>query len=125
MVPVVKDAEKKDIKTLSKELSDISKRARQKTLKPDEFKGGTFTISSLGGIGGTYFTPIINPPQVAVLGVSRAIWEPVFSKSENDFHPRFILPYSLTYDHRVIDGAAASAFTKYMGDILSDAGSFI
>lgn len=125
VVPVVKDAEKKDIKTLSKELSDISKRARQKTLKPDEFKGGTFTISSLGGIGGTYFTPIINPPQVAVLGVSRAIWEPVFSKSENDFHPRFILPYSLTYDHRVIDGAAASAFTKYMGDILSDAGSFI
>ncbi len=124
VVPVVKDAEKKDIVSLSEELRDVSERARQKKLKPDEFQGGTFTLSSLGGVGGTYFSPIVNPPQVAILGVSRAQWEPVFVKLENDFNPRYILPISLTYDHRVIDGEEAVLFTQHLGNILAEISCF-
>ena len=124
VVPVVRDADKKDIKSLSEELRDISKRARQKKLKPEEFKGGTFTLSSLGGIGGTYFSPIINPPQVAILGVSRAQWESVFLRFEKDFNLRYMLPLSLTYDHRVIDGVGAATFTQYLGKILSNLSYF-
>ena len=124
VVPVVKDTDKKDIGGLSKELEDLSKRARGKKLKPGELKGGTFTISSLGGIGGTYFSPIVNPPQVAILGVSRAKWEPVFSKTKKTFIPRYILPFSLTYNHRVIDGALAAGFTQHLGQVLSNSPSF-
>ena len=124
VVPVVRDADKKDIKSLSEELRDISKRARQKKLKPEEFKGGTFTLSSLGGIGGTYFSPIINPPQVAILGVSRAQWESVFLRFEKDFNLRYMLPLSLTYDHRVIDGVEAATFTQHLGKILSNLSYF-
>ena len=118
VVPVVKNTNKKDIIEISKELEDISRRSREKQLKPEELKGGTFTISSLGGIGGTYFSPIVNPPQVAILGVSKAKKEPVFSTSKNNFIPKDILPVSLTYDHRVIDGAQAAVFTKYLGSVL-------
>ena len=124
VVPVVRDADKKDIKSLSEELRDISKRARQKKLKPEEFKGGTFTLSSLGGIGGTYFSPIINPPQVAILGVSRAQWESVFLRFDKDFNLRYMLPLSLTYDHRVIDGVEAATFTQHLGKILSNLSCF-
>ena len=124
VVPVVKDTDKKDIGGLSKELEDLSKRARGKKLKPGELKGGTFTISSLGGIGGTYFSPIVNPPQVAILGVSRAKWEPVFSKTKKTFIPRYILPISLTYNHRVVDGALAAGFTQHLGQALSNSPSF-
>lgn len=120
VVPVVKNTNKKDIIEISKELEDISKRSREKQLKPEELKGGTFTISSLGGIGGTYFSPIVNPPEVAILGVSRAKKEPVFSASKSNFTPRDILPISLTYDHRVIDGAQAAVFTRYLGSVLSE-----
>jgi len=122
VVPVIKNADKKDINSLSELLGDISKRARQKTLTPDDFIGGTFTISSLGGIGGTYFTPIVNPPQVAILGVSRSTWEPLFSKKDNKFTPQYMLPFSVSYDHRVIDGAAAALFTKYLRESLSNVG---
>lgn len=122
IVPVVKNADKKDIGGLSKKLRDLSKRAREKKLKPEELKGGTFTISSLGGIGGKYFSPIVNPPQVAILGVSRAEWRPVFSG--DTFVPGYILPFSLTYDHRVIDGALAAAFTQHLGGVLSNNSSF-
>jgi len=115
---VVKNTNKKDIIEISKELEDISRRSREKQLKPEELKGGTFSISSLGGIGGTYFSPIVNPPQVAILGVSKAKKEPVFSTSKNNFIPKDILPFSLTYDHRVIDGAQAAVFTKYLGSVL-------
>jgi len=120
VVPVVKNTNKKDIIEISKELEALSRRSREKQLKPEELKGGTFTISSLGGIGGTYFSPIVNPPQVAILGVSKAKKEPVFSTSKNNFVPKDILPLSLTYDHRVIDGAQAAVFTKYLGGVLSE-----
>ena len=124
VVPIIKDTNKKDMSALSMELEDLSNRAREKKLKPEELKGGTFTISSLGGIGGTYFSPIINPPQVAILGVSRAKWEPVFSKTKKTFIPRYVLPFSLTYDHRVIDGAQAASFTQHLGQVLSNTSSF-
>lgn len=112
VVPVIKDVDKKDIVQLSKELMDISERARNKQLLIDELKGGTFTISNLGGIGGSFFTPIINPPEVAILGVSR-------TKIENN--GKLTLPLSLSYDHRVIDGAAGAAFVVLLSNVLSNA----
>lgn len=112
VVPVIKDVDKKDIIQLSKELMDISERARNKQLLIDELKGGTFTISNLGGIGGSFFTPIINPPEVAILGVSR-------TKIENN--GKLTLPLSLSYDHRVIDGAAGAAFVVLLSNVLSNA----
>ncbi len=118
-VPVLRGADKKDIQMISEELKKISDRAKRKKLKPTDLQGGSFTISSLGGIGGTYFTPIINPPQVAILGVSRAKLEPVYSKKDNKFEPRLVLPFSLTYDHRVIDGASAADFTEHLRRALS------
>ena len=124
VVPIIKDTNKKDMSALSMELEDLSNRAREKKLKPEELKGGTFTISSLGGIGGTYFSPIINPPQVAILGVSRAKWEPVFSKTKKTFIPRYVLPFSLTYNHKVVDGALAASFTQHLGKVLSKTASF-
>ena len=117
-VPVIRDVDKKNIFELSKELADVSQRARNKRLILMNYAGGTFTISSLGGIGGTYFTPIVNPPEVAILGVSRAQIEPIFNGE--DFDSRLMLPLTLSYDHRVIDGAMAARFMKYINELLSD-----
>ena len=124
MVPCVKDVDKKTIKELSEELADISQRARDKKLRPDELKGSTFTISSLGGIGGTAFAPIVNPPEVAILGVSKSEWKPVFDKNKKEFVPRFIMPFSLSYDHRVIDGASGAAFVERLSQILENIDQF-
>jgi pyruvate dehydrogenase E2 component (dihydrolipoamide acetyltransferase) len=118
MVPVIKDADKKGIFQISTEMSDLAKKARDGKLSPAEMSGATFTISSLGGIGGRYFTPIINAPEVAILGVCRSTTEPVWDGKA--FQPRLILPLSLTWDHRVIDGAAAARFNVYLGQILGD-----
>ena len=124
MVPCVKDVDKKTIKELSEELADISQRARDKKLRPDELKGSTFTISSLGGIGGTAFSPIVNPPEVAILGVSKSEWKPVFDKDKKEFVPRFIMPFSLSYDHRVIDGASGAAFVERLSQTLENIDQF-
>ena len=124
IVPVVHDVDQKSVFDLSKELMDLSARARDKKLKPGELKGGTFTITSLGGIGGTGFSPIVNPPEVAIMGVSRSTWKKVYDKSTGEFVAKFIMPFSLSYDHRVIDGAAAVAFTSRFADILSDLDHF-
>jgi len=118
VVPVIRDADRKGVFDLARELSEISKLAREKKLKPDDMRGGTFSISSLGGIGGTAFTPIINAPEVAILGVSRSQMQPVYR--DGAFVPRLMLPLSLAYDHRVIDGAAAARFTSYLASVLSD-----
>ena len=124
MVPCVRDVDKKTIKELSEELADISQRARDKKLRPDELKGSTFTISSLGGIGGTAFSPIVNPPEVAILGVSKSEWKPVFDKNKKEFIPRFIMPFSLSYDHRVIDGASGAAFVERLSQTLENIDQF-
>jgi len=118
VVPVIRDADRKGVFDVARELAEISKRAREKKLKPDEMRGGSFSISSLGGIGGTAFTPIINAPEVAILGVSRSQMRPVYK--DGAFVPRLILPMSLAYDHRVIDGAAAARFTTHLASVLSD-----
>jgi pyruvate dehydrogenase E2 component (dihydrolipoamide acetyltransferase) len=118
LVPVIKDADRKGVFDLAKELAEVSKAAREKKLKPDAMRGGTFSISSLGGIGGTAFTPIINAPEVAILGVARSQMRPVFK--DGAFVPRLMLPLSLAYDHRVIDGAAGARFTSYLASVLSD-----
>ena len=118
VVPVIRDADRKGVFDVARELADISKRAREKKLKPDEMRGGTFSISSLGGIGGTAFTPIINAPEVAILGVSRSQMRPAYK--DGAFVPRLMLPMSLAYDHRVIDGAAAARFTTHLASVLSD-----
>ncbi len=118
MVPVLKDADKKGILQISAEMGELAKKAREGKLSPAEMSGATFTISSLGGIGGRYFTPIINAPEVAILGVCRSTMEPVWNGQA--FEPRLMLPLSLTWDHRVIDGAAAARFNAYLGQILSD-----
>jgi len=123
-VPVVRDVDQKSIFDLSEELMDLSSRARNKKLKPDEMKGGTFTLSSLGGIGGTGFSPIVNPPEVAIMGISRSIWKQVFDKTSGEFVTRFAMPFSLSYDHRVIDGAAAAAFTSRFATVLTDISHF-
>lgn len=113
VVPVIRDADKKTISELGSELSEISQRSREGKLKPADFSGGSFSISSLGGIGGTGFTPIVNGPQAAILGVSRASWKPVWNG--NEFAPRLMLPYALSYDHRIIDGAEAARFCRALG----------
>jgi pyruvate dehydrogenase E2 component (dihydrolipoyllysine-residue acetyltransferase) len=118
VVPVIRDADRKGVFDLARELAEISKLAREKKLKPDSMRGGTFSISSLGGIGGTAFTPIINAPEVAILGVARSQMRPVYK--DGLFVPRLILPLSLAYDHRVIDGAAGARFTTYLASVLSD-----
>jgi pyruvate dehydrogenase E2 component (dihydrolipoamide acetyltransferase) len=118
VVPVVKDAERKGVFDIAHELADISKLARDGKLKPTDMQGGTFSISSLGGIGGTAFTPIINAPEVAILGVSRSATRPVWDGKA--FIPRLMLPLSLSYDHRVIDGATAARFSAYLVSVLSD-----
>ena len=118
MVPVIKNANNKSIKELARELTTLSGKTRDKKILPADMEGGCFTISSLGGIGGTYFTPIVNPPEVAILGISQSADEPVFM--EGKFRRRLILPFSLSYDHRVIDGAAAARFTTTFGRLLSN-----
>jgi pyruvate dehydrogenase E2 component (dihydrolipoamide acetyltransferase) len=118
MVPVIRDADKKSVYELAQDLAELSRAAREGKLKADQLQGASFTISSLGGIGGTAFTPIVNAPEVAILGVSRSSMQPVWNGSE--FEPRLMLPLSLSYDHRVIDGAAAVRFTTYLGQVLAD-----
>ncbi|MFA6922572.1 MAG: dihydrolipoyllysine-residue acetyltransferase [Gallionella sp.] len=118
MVPVIRDVDQKGIVQLAKELGEISAKARDKKLTAADMQGGCFTISSLGGIGGTAFTPIINAPEVAILGVSRSSMKPVYQDGE--FVARLMLPLSLSYDHRVIDGAAGARFTTYLAHVLSD-----
>jgi pyruvate dehydrogenase E2 component (dihydrolipoamide acetyltransferase) len=118
VVPVIRDVDRKGIIDLAAELADLSARARERKLKSDEMRGGSFTISSLGGIGGTAFTPIVNWPEVAILGVSRASLKPVWDGAA--FAPRLMLPLSLSYDHRVIDGAAGARFTRHLAGLLED-----
>ncbi|MDP3171129.1 MAG: dihydrolipoyllysine-residue acetyltransferase, partial [Polaromonas sp.] len=118
MVPVLKDADKKGIMQISQEMGELAKKARDGKLTPAEMQGASFTISSLGGIGGRYFTPLINAPEVAILGVSKSQMEPVWDGKA--FQPRLMLPLSLAWDHRVIDGAGAARFNAYLGSILAD-----
>ena len=118
VVPVIRDCDKKGVMQISAEMGELAKKARDGKLSPAEMQGACFTISSLGGIGGRYFTPIINAPEVAILGVCKSSMEPVWDGKA--FQPRLMLPLSLTWDHRVIDGAAAARFNAYLGQILSD-----
>ncbi|MBV1873317.1 MAG: 2-oxo acid dehydrogenase subunit E2, partial [Gammaproteobacteria bacterium] len=118
VVPVVRDVDQKGVKALASELQQLAEKAREKKLKPAEMQGASFTISSLGGLGGTAFTPIVNYPEVAILGVSRSSLKPVYVNAE--LQPRLYLPLSLSYDHRVIDGAAAARFTRELASVLSD-----
>jgi len=120
VVPVVKDVYKKDVLDIAQDLGELSKKARERKLKMEDMQGGCFTISSLGGIGGTKFTPIINCPEVAILGVSRASMQPIYNPDSKAFEARLILPLSLSYDHRVIDGADGARFTSHLGAMLSD-----
>ena len=118
VVPVIRDVDKKSLSDLAIELREVSIKAREKKLKPSEMQGGCFTISSLGGIGGSHFTPILNAPEVAIIGVSRSKMKPEWNGSE--FEPRLMCPLSLSYDHRVIDGAEGAAFATYLSRMLSD-----
>jgi pyruvate dehydrogenase E2 component (dihydrolipoamide acetyltransferase) len=118
VVPVIKDADKKSISQIATEMGELSAQARDGKLSPANMQGATFTISSLGGIGGTAFTPIINAPEVAILGLSKSAMKPVWDGST--FQPRLMLPLSLSYDHRVIDGAGAARFAAYLADVLAD-----
>ncbi|MBR7745547.1 dihydrolipoyllysine-residue acetyltransferase [Undibacterium baiyunense] len=118
VVPVVKNADQKTLSQIANEMGELSAQAREGKLKPADMQGATFTISSLGGIGGTAFTPIINAPEVAILGLSKSSMKPVWDGKQ--FAPRLMLPLSLSYDHRVIDGAMAAKFTAYLADVLAD-----
>lgn len=118
VVPVIRDVDRKNLFELSRELGEVSGKARAKKLMPGDMQGGCFTISSLGGIGGTAFTPIVNAPEVAILGVTRSQMKPVWNGRE--FVPRLLLPLSLSYDHRVIDGAEAARFVSYLGRVMAD-----
>jgi len=118
VVPVVRDCDRKGINEIAQETSELAKKARDGKLGPAEMSGGCFSISSLGGIGGTAFTPIVNAPEVAILGVSKTATKPVWDGKQ--FAPRLVLPLSLSYDHRVIDGAAAARFTAHLAQLLGD-----
>jgi len=118
VVPVIRDSDKKGVLQLAKELGEVSAKARDGKLSPTDMQGGSFSISSLGGIGGSNFTPIINAPEVAILGVARSVMKPVWR--DGAFVPRLMLPLSLSYDHRVIDGAEGARFITYLSGILSD-----
>ncbi len=118
LVPVIRDVNKKSLKELSLELTELAQKARDKKIAPEEMQGGNFTISNLGGIGGTAFTPIVLPPQVAILGVSRAAYKQVFI--ENEFKKRLVIPLSLSYDHRVIDGADGARFLRWICEVIED-----
>ena len=119
VVPVIRDADKKGVAAIAKEMGDLAKLARDGKLKPDQMQGGTFTISSLGGIGGVYFTPIINAPEVAILGVCRSFWKQISNDGKTSAW-RYMLPLSLSWDHRVIDGAAAARFNAYFAAMMGD-----
>jgi len=116
LVPVLRDVDTKSVQQLAEELAAVAERARQKKLQPDEMRGGSFTITNLGGIGGTGFTPIINYPEVAIMGLSRSRLQPTIR--DGQVTPRLLLPLSLSYDHRVIDGAAAARFTRGIAEML-------
>ncbi|MFZ1722509.1 MAG: 2-oxo acid dehydrogenase subunit E2, partial [Dokdonella sp.] len=118
VVPVIRNADTKGVIEIARETGELAKKARDGKLGPADMSGGCFSISSLGGIGGTAFTPIVNAPEVAILGVSRSSMQPVWNGKK--FKPRLILPLSLSYDHRVIDGASAARFTAYLGQVLAD-----
>jgi pyruvate dehydrogenase E2 component (dihydrolipoamide acetyltransferase) len=118
VVPVVKNADKKGVAEIAREMGELSAQAREGKLKPADMQGASFTISSLGGIGGTKFTPIINAPEVAILGLSKSAIQPVWDGKQ--FVPRLIMPLSLSYDHRVIDGAMGARFIVYLGEVLAD-----
>ena len=119
VVPVIRDADKKGVIDIAREMGELAKLARDGKLKPDQMQGGSFTISSLGGIGGIYFTPIINAPEVAIMGVCRSFWKQVSPDGKQSAW-RFMLPLSLSWDHRVIDGAAAARFNTYFAGLLAD-----
>jgi len=118
VVPVIRDVDKKGLFDLAKELGEVSAKARAKNLTPQDMQGSSFTISSLGGIGGTGFTPIVNLPDVAILGVSKSSMKPVYQ--DGHFVPRLMLPLSLSYDHRVIDGAEGARFVVHLANALAD-----
>ncbi|HYG68184.1 MAG TPA: 2-oxo acid dehydrogenase subunit E2, partial [Anaeromyxobacteraceae bacterium] len=118
VVPVIRDADRKGVLDLARETADLAAKARSGKLQLADMQGGTFSISSLGGIGGTAFTPIINAPEVAILGVSRSVTKPVWDGAA--FAPRLVLPLSLSYDHRVVDGALAARFTSFLAKLLGD-----
>lgn len=120
LVPVLKDVEKKSVFDIADELNEMAERARNKKTALDELQGGSMTLTNLGGIGGTSFTPIVNWPEVSILGVSRGGLEPVWDKSKGDFTPRFMLPFSLSYDHRIIDGADGARFLRWVCEKISD-----
>jgi pyruvate dehydrogenase E2 component (dihydrolipoamide acetyltransferase) len=123
VVPVVRDANRKDVYEIARNLGELSEKGRAGKLTPDDMQGGCFTISSLGGIGGTAFTPIINAPEVAILGVSRSAMKPVYR--DGAFVPRLMLPLSLSYDHRVIDGATAARFTTFLAESLANVAGLV
>jgi pyruvate dehydrogenase E2 component (dihydrolipoamide acetyltransferase) len=116
LVPVIRDVDRKNIIELSVELTDISEKARNRKVTLEDLEGGSITVTNLGGIGGTNFTPIINPPEIAILGVSRASTQPLFK--DEGFEPRLIMPLSLSYDHRLIDGADAARFLRWVAQAL-------
>ena len=118
VVPVIRDVDKKGLFDIAREITDLSNKARAGNINPKDLQGGCFTISSLGGIGGLQFTPIVNAPEVAILGVSRAVMKPVYKDGE--FIPRLTMPFALSYDHRVIDGVAGAQFTQFLSTILTD-----
>jgi pyruvate dehydrogenase E2 component (dihydrolipoamide acetyltransferase) len=118
LVPVIRNADQKNIAQLATELAQLSEKARTRKISLEEMQGGTFSISNLGGIGGTYFTPIVNAPEVAILGISRARMEPVYQKDTGQFAPRVLLPLSLSYDHRIIDGADGIRFLRWICEAL-------
>ena len=118
LVPVIRNVDTKNIIQLSVELAQLSEKARNRKISLDEMQGGCFSVSNLGGMGGTYFTPIVNAPEVAILGISRARMQPVYDKSTDGFVPRLMLPLSLSYDHRVIDGADGIRFLRWVVEAL-------
>ncbi|WP_038055244.1 2-oxo acid dehydrogenase subunit E2 [Thermus amyloliquefaciens] len=120
LVPVIRNVDQKGVLRLAKELQEISERARERKLSPEEMQGGTFSLSNLGGIGGTGFTPIVNWPEVAILGVSRSQMKPLWDAEKEAFVPRLVMPFSLTYDHRLIDGAEAARFCRHLAALLED-----
>jgi pyruvate dehydrogenase E2 component (dihydrolipoamide acetyltransferase) len=120
LVPVIRDADRKNITEIAVELDDLAARARARKLKPDEMQGGTFSISNLGGIGGTGFSPIVNWPEVAILGVSRGRVQPEWNDELGSFEPRLMLPLSLSYDHRLVDGAEAARFVRWVAEALEE-----
>ena len=120
LVPVIKHADRKNMIELAQELGDLAEKARARKLGPEDMQGGNFSVSNLGGIGGTGFTPIVNPPDVAILGVSRGSFEPVYNRDTGEFVPRMMMPLSVTYDHRLIDGAAAARFLRWICTAIED-----